>query len=115
MAESKPKRAGISAITIGWILNAISCLVLCGIWMSPSRDPSVIALVRSPSLNAIAGSCGVLLGANIATIPPLILGLYEYFRDKNPRGRPLFICSIVIFAGITFAHFLPHPDFLPPR
>lgn len=108
MSDDKPKQEGRIAIIVGWVLTCFAALSALGYCIIPhTRDYAIENLLTKPTVSAFAGTMGLIIGANIFTLPPLILGIYAYKLKHNLKGFDIIRISIIIFLVITVRSFMP--------
>ncbi len=108
MSAKPPKTPGRIPLRIGWVFFWISALSIPLSFKYPiPRDPSVNALFRSPSLVALAGTLGIMIGTNFFTLVALVFGAIAGPMRKHPDAKTLLVWSGVLFAAVALRKLIP--------
>jgi len=106
----KTKTPGRFLVPVGWVLIAISGIILVGTLQQPRyRDPSIQTLLTNPDSFAIIGTIRVIIGFNFPAILACLFGIYVKVR-KNPKGKVLIISSVIFFLINSAILFLPSSE-----
>lgn len=105
--ENPNKTSGKYLITIGWVLIVLSVLTSINIFQGAyQRDAWIEAFLSQPNAHSLGGVIGVIIGTNILTLAAMVFGIYGVLR-KKPKGKHLFIASIIWFSVFSGLQFLP--------
>ena len=105
----KTKSPARWAIVVSGILLAISLVAVLGLLTDPPpRDYAISNLLSKPSISALGGTIGLIIGSNILTIPALVLGIYAK-QKNNPKGKTVVLISGVLMLFFTIQLFAATP------
>lgn len=100
---AKRPRAGVF-IFIAWFLLALTVLALTGM-LSNTEDRHRAAFSDLPMEIVIARFLGLMTGANVLTIPALLLGLYSWIFRKSTGAKWVVAVAVILIITTTLVVF----------
>jgi len=90
-----------------WVLVGISVAMLVGFFVGDhQRDRSITELLYHPSILALGGSIGVLLGVNVVTIPAVICGSIAWRLRRDEYAKWATIVALVMLLATSARQFM---------
>lgn len=104
VAEKTP---WIGLLIATWALVGISVAMLFGSFIiEHHRDRSIAALLYHPSILALAGSSGFLIGVNVVTIPAVICGSIAWRLRRDEHAKWATIVALVMLLATSARQFM---------